>query len=696
MEENMSTEKRIDFGAVYFRYSAPDRQDWENDYRKASEDGITHFRHWFPWAAIETAPGVFDWEPYDRLIALGNQYGIKTVIAEMTTIVPDWFFAGHQEARITNRFGQKRFNNMNDSSMAGGSQSMCMDHAAVREGTERFLKAMGEHYRGVEGIIGYDVWNECSLYSAEGRCYCEETEREFQEWLKQKYGTLENLHAVWCRHSYTDWSQIRLPRVTGPHPEFFDMIRFQNDQQERWFRWRIDVLRGADPTHKLIAHGNGKAHSDIAVCCGDDWRYAKHPDIFGYTLWYANNCTALMGGDMIRSAAGDREFWRAEAIGDATWEHRSDRTKPERKKDEMASADNIRLDAMMSFVTGASACINHRYRGLNEGHLFQAYGWYAPNGDRTPRSEEIAKLAAWSNQEEVCELWQAGPVKGQVGLLLLEDAQALCYALYDNTDIYADCLKGCYQAFVDSGIQADIIRMPQIGAYDCIYVPYPAAVSDQDMETLKRWIREGGTLISEGCFGYFNDCGHAVEISQPNRGFEEVFGCRQTKVHLGPDANTELVIDSAHGTIRAGVYRQAYELTGGRAEGYYRNGETAAVSHAYGKGRTLIVGSMTGYGYQHHADEVSRRWFASLVRFAKKVPTASLPYNKDVTIRLWEHEEKRYAWILNFADMEQTVEVQFADPSGSPVLLRGEGLERLEDGGICVRIAKKDAAVVRI
>ena len=26
-------------------------------------------------------------------------------------------------------------------------------------------------------------------------------------------------------------------------------------------------------------------HLDIATCCGDDWRYAKHPDIFGYTLW---------------------------------------------------------------------------------------------------------------------------------------------------------------------------------------------------------------------------------------------------------------------------------------------------------------------------------------------------------------------------------------------------------------------------
>lgn len=399
---------------------------------------------------------------------------------------------------------------------------------------------------------------------------------------------------------------------------------------------------------------------------------------------------------MIRSASGDKEFWRAEAIGDATWEYRSDKTEPENKKDEMASPDNIRMDVMMSIGTGASAFINPRYRGLNEGHLFQAYGWYAPNGDRTERSEEIAKLAAWSSSEKVKELWEAKPVRGQVGLLLLEDAQALCYALFDDTDIYADCLKGSYQAFVDSGIQADIIRMPQIADYDFIYVPYPVGISDQDMERLKDWVGKGGTLISEGCFGYFNDCGHAVGTSQPNRGFEEVFGCRQTKVHLGPDANNELVIDSVNGTIRAGVYRQVYELTGGRAEGYYQNGEIAAVSHKFGEGKTLIVGSMTGYGYQHHADEVSRRWFASLMRFAGKVPAASVLYNKDVTIRLWENENKRYAWIFNFADMEQNVEADFSDPVGNPALLRGIGMERTGDRSIVVRIPKKDAAVVRI
>ena len=173
----MSIEKTIDFGAVYFRYSAPAEQDWEKDYKKAAEDGITHFRHWFPWAAIETSPGVFNWEPYDKLIALGNKYGIKTVIAEMSTIIPDWFFAENQDARICDKDGHKKFNKMNDSSMAGGTHSMCMDHKQVRDGVAGFLQAMGEHYRGVDGILGYDVWNECSLYSPEGLCYCDATEK---------------------------------------------------------------------------------------------------------------------------------------------------------------------------------------------------------------------------------------------------------------------------------------------------------------------------------------------------------------------------------------------------------------------------------------------------------------------------------------------------------------------------------------
>ena len=63
------------YGAVYFRKSNPPREDWERDYQTAAEDGMNIFRHWFLWSAIEVAPGVFDWEEYDRQLDLAAPTG---------------------------------------------------------------------------------------------------------------------------------------------------------------------------------------------------------------------------------------------------------------------------------------------------------------------------------------------------------------------------------------------------------------------------------------------------------------------------------------------------------------------------------------------------------------------------------------------------------------------------------------------
>ncbi len=78
------------YGAVYFRKSNPPQEHWERDYAVAAEDGLNIFRHWFMWGAIETAPGVYDWEEYDRQLDLAAKNGLKTVIAELIHAVPDW------------------------------------------------------------------------------------------------------------------------------------------------------------------------------------------------------------------------------------------------------------------------------------------------------------------------------------------------------------------------------------------------------------------------------------------------------------------------------------------------------------------------------------------------------------------------------------------------------------------------------
>ena len=98
---------QLPYGAVYFRKSNPPREDWERDYAQASRDGYNIFRHWFMWGTIETSPGVYDWEDYDRQMELGEKYNIKAIIAEVTTCVPEWVFTQFPETLCENTQGEK-------------------------------------------------------------------------------------------------------------------------------------------------------------------------------------------------------------------------------------------------------------------------------------------------------------------------------------------------------------------------------------------------------------------------------------------------------------------------------------------------------------------------------------------------------------------------------------------------------------
>ena len=64
-------------------------------------------------------------------------------------------------------------------------------------------------------------------------CYCEATQKKFREWLKAKYGTLENLGKAWYRLQLRDWDNVHPPRNFGGYPESLDWLEFRIDNQFR-------------------------------------------------------------------------------------------------------------------------------------------------------------------------------------------------------------------------------------------------------------------------------------------------------------------------------------------------------------------------------------------------------------------------------------------------------------------------------
>ena len=682
-------------GAVYFRKTNPPRDDWARDHRVAVEDGHTLFRHWVPWNAVEVAPGVFDWSDYDRQMDLAAETGIHVILAEMLVDSPEWLIRSLPHARVETRSGDRRAGEMHISCATGGHHALCLDNTEVEDAATRYLAALAERYRDHPALLGYDIWNECSFYSSDRLCHCPATQRRFRAWLRERYESPAALGQAWHRLSVTTWDDVELSRQVTLYPDVLDGIRFQLDNAFHWMRWRRDVLKRHDPEHLVVAHGNARSFADIVTACGDDWRAAEVADVFGYTYYHGTGCNPFLAGDLIRSASRGKLFWRAEAVGDSQWSGRR-LGSPRPEMDAMSDPENIRLDCLTSMACGATAYQNPRWRPLLDGPLFGSFGWYGMDGSRTARSEIMKGIAQWAHIPEMAPVWRARPMRGEVALLIDEDAQAFAYTMQGNTEIYARCVQGAYQAFLDANIQCDFARLDDIGGYPLLYVPFPVALSDRTVAVLREWVAQGGTLLAEACFGYLNDRAHALP-HQPNRGFADVFGCTESGVSFGLDRMDDLVLTTGEGSLPAGLYRQTYTLQGGTAAGWTPEGAIAVVDHTFGKGRSRLVGSMPGYGYYRAPSASARAWYAGLLAFAGR-PRRVIVDRAGVTARLWQGDAAHYLWVLNTGPDALTARVEIdpatvawsrVNPLRGPAAASGVR-------GLTVNVPGRDAAVFEV
>jgi beta-galactosidase len=656
----------VPFGAVYFRKSNPPREDWDRDYGVAAEDGLNVFRHWFMWSAIERRPGHYDWDDYDRQMDLAAKNGIKTVIAELTHTVPDWAFRKFVHARQIRADGRPLTSNMGVSAATGGfadngggAGALTMNCPEVKEAAGAFLTAMAERYKGHPGLLGYDVWNEVN-YSAEVD-FSDYMKADFRLWLKAKYGDLEALAQAWYRYSYADWDDIEPPHQIAAYPENLDWLAFKRDNYYGQMQWRIDTIRAVDKDCLIAAHGVGGAIPNMASNGSDDWLAASKVDLYGLT-WVPGRrgfkpWQNFFGPDLTRAAARGKKWWHAERPGGPLW------MQPQvlgRDKEDarVMEPEDIRLLTMTSFAAGATGVLNLRYRPLLDGPLFGAFGSYGMDGSRTPRSDMASSMAKWANAPEQRDLFAARPVKGDIGILVIPEAQAWDYLLNHRhcPETYREAMWGAYRGFFDNGIQADWVHIDDIAGYDVLYAPYPIMMTAETAKALADWVERGGALVSEATPGYFGDRGK-VGTRQPNHGLDAVFGVVEDEAEFMPDIGDRIRFDFDGKPVRGGGFLQSYKLEGATARGSLADGRTAVAEHGFGQGRTLLVGTNPGIGYFKFSEGENRQYFADVLAWTGRTQRVVLSDNR-VQARLHETEGRRVLWIVN--PLRETVSLEIA------------------------------------
>jgi beta-galactosidase len=315
------------------------------------------------------------------------------------------------------------------------------------------------------------------------------------------------------------------------------------------------------------------------------------------------------------------------------------------------------------------------------------------DGSVTSRAEMAGRVARWANDHP--NLWKSAPLRGDLGLVFVPESEIFNYMQQGDTAFYSESIRGAYQAFFDSNIQADFVAVDNIGEYKMIYLPYPVMLKEETVVKLREYVEKGGTLISEGLPAYFGDHGHVGTV-QPNYGLDKVFGACQSYVEFLPDVSEDLTLTIKDRQVNGRYFRQEYELSGGAAAGQYTNGKTAAVEHKFGQGRTLLMGSFPGSGYYLNHSTTAKALFASFLEIAG-VEQQLKTDDSNVQARLHKGPGGTYLWVTNPTLVERPVRVSFRSSAES--FKSGEdqwGKQRatLSGQNLAVVVPARDAVVL--
>ena len=193
-------------GAAWYPEQWPESR-WEADLQLMQEAHLHVIRVGeFAWSTEEPSEGNFQLEWLERAINLAGKHGIYTVLGTPTATPPAWLTQKYPETLRIDNNGRRDEH--------GNRLQYNWSNAKYRELSRVIVKKLAERFGHNPYVIGWQLDNEISQTSTD-----EGTARLFQQWLKTRYVTLEELNARWTTtywsQTYSDWSQIPIPKREG-------------------------------------------------------------------------------------------------------------------------------------------------------------------------------------------------------------------------------------------------------------------------------------------------------------------------------------------------------------------------------------------------------------------------------------------------------------------------------------------------
>lgn len=458
---------------------------WADDCKRMKDLGIDAVRIGeFAWSRMEPEEGRFEFDWLDQAIDTAKKAGLKIILGTPTNTPPIWMFKNYPETLRVDKNGNRI--------SYGLRGHRCMSSPVQRMYSKRIIEEMTKRYAKDPDVIGWQIDNELE---ANG-CTCETCTKEFVNWLKDKYGTLENLNRAWKDDVWSgeisDWDQITLLQSGGRKPDWYnpaymlDKERWKADSLTDYIKFQADLIREANPdavittnscmTREIPGYHDQSKVLDVAAY--DNYPPNRIPDL---PVEEYSNAMVL---DYIRGFKR-KNFWVLEQLAApmGCWDEISPALEP----------GMIEGYALQAIAHGADLLSFFRWRTASGGAEMFCYGLLDHDNRDNRRVKELRHLIERVNALPA-DLSET-EIKSPVAILYGRD-QEVSFKNQSQGFDYWKQIKAIHGACMQLGVNADIINQDEnLEGYEIVFVPSLFVEARGLDERLETFAENGGTVI---------------------------------------------------------------------------------------------------------------------------------------------------------------------------------------------------------
>ena len=365
---------------------------------------------------------------------------------------------------------------------------------------ERLIRRLLEHYKDHPAVIGWQVDNETTSYATAGP----NVQRAFANYLKEKFGTVEELNKVWGLNYWgqrlNQWDELP-PRDGVLNPGWkLEWQRFQFNIATDFLAWQVGIVNEYKRPDQFVTHNFvGGLRTEI-----DQYDIAQSLDLVGTNPYHTGTADAVdgqrwaMSGDVARSLLKGRNYLvtetNAQTVG---WD----------SKAQFPPYDGqLRLDVYSHLSSGADMVAYWHWHSLHYGQETYWKGVLSHDLEPNRAYAEVSRIAR--------EIKDVGPrianlkKKNAVAVLYSpESYHAIQYMPFDERINYMTILNQMYGALYRLNVGVDFL-FPQgvnFSYYKVVVVPPLYVASDALLARLADYVKSGGHVVIAFKSGFANE-----------------------------------------------------------------------------------------------------------------------------------------------------------------------------------------------